>query len=407
MENNVLLYLGIILFCGLLFGRLAKLCKLPNVTGYLVGGLLIGPSFLNLIPSGTLQNFDIISDVALGFIAFAVGSEFKFSYLKKVGVGPLIIAVCEAFGAILLVFGGLLLAGFPMDFSIVLASIAAATAPAATIMVVRQYKAKGPVTDTLLTVVALDDAVALMGFGIAVAIAQAMNGASTSIMMTILDPLIEIVGALGIGVVLGFLFLLPMRFFKKDGNRLIIVCGFIFLGVAIADWLGLSSLLLIMAMGATLINVAKGNNTIPKVADFVTPPIFLMFFVISGAELDISVLPTIGLVGVIYVVLRVAGKCGGAALGSVIAKSPPAVKKYLGPTLLPQAGVAIGLSLLATQMFPDYGGQIRAVILCGTFIYELIGPAITKLSLKAAGEIKAQPSKHKHKSPPAELPVQK
>ena len=393
MPDNYLLYLGIVLFAGLIFGRLAKLCRLPNVTGYLVAGLLLGPSFLNLIPQGTLSHLDIISEVALGFIAFAVGSEFKLTYLKKVGPGPLIIAVMEAFGAMVLVFAGLTIAGFPADMSILLAAIASATAPAATIMVVRQYRAKGPVTDTLLTVVALDDAVALMAFGIAAAVAQAMHGASSSLVWTVTKPLLEIVGALGIGGVLGLLFLVPMHFFKKDSNRLIITCGFIFTGVAVADLLGLSSLLLIMAMGSVLVNVAKADNSIPRIADSVTPPIFLLFFAISGAELDIRVLPSIGLVGVLYLVLRVLGKMGGAALGGIIAKSPPTVKKYLGFTLIPQAGVAIGLSLLATQMFPSYGPQIRAVVLCATFVYELIGPAVTKLGLKAAGEIKEPASK--------------
>ena len=388
METQYLLTLGIMLFTGLAFGRLAKLVKLPNVTGYLVAGLVFGPCFLNLFHAELLPSLDIISDVALGFIAFAVGSEFKLSYLKKVGSGPVIIAVFEAVMAVVVVFLSLIALGYPADFSLVLSSIAAATAPAATIMVVRQYNARGPLTDTLLTVVALDDAVALMAFGIASAAAQAIGGQSTSILVTVLTPIIEIVGALGIGFALGLLFLFPMKYFKKDGNRLIIVCGFIFFAVGLANLLNLSSLLLIMAMGATLINVAKVQNTIPRIADFVTPPIFLLFFVISGAELDASVLPTIGLVGVTYVVMRVAGKWLGAMLGAFIAKSPSVVKKYLGPTLLPQAGVAIGLSLIATESFPAYGAKIRAVILCGTFIYELIGPAVSKFALQAAGEIK-------------------
>lgn len=402
MENEYLLYLGILLFAGLVFGRIAKLCRLPNVTGYLMAGLVLGPCCLKVLPAGLLPNLDIISDVALGFIAFSVGSEFKLSYLKKVGTGPIIIAIFEAFSAILLVFAGLMLAGFPLDFSLVLSSIAAATAPAATIMVVRQYQSRGPVTDTLLTVVALDDAVALMGFGIASAIAQAVSGTSDSVALTVLKPVLEIVGALGIGGVMGALFLIPMHFFKKDGNRLIIVCGFIFLGVAVAKLLNLSSLLLIMAMGAVLVNIVRQNNTMNHISDFVTPPIFLLFFAISGAELDISVLPAIGLVGILYVLLRVVGKWAGASLGAVIAKSPAMVKKYLGAALLPQAGVAIGLSLLATQMFPTYGPQIRAVILCGTFIYELIGPAITKLALKSAGEISAEPFKKKKRKPKKE-----
>ena len=386
METQYLLTLGIMLFTGLAFGRLAKLVKLPNVTGYLVAGLVCGPCFLNLFHAELLPSLDIISDVALGFIAFAVGSEFKLSYLKKVGSGPVIIAVFEAVMAVVVVFLSLIALGYPADFSLVLSSIAAATAPAATIMVVRQYNARGPLTDTL--------AVALMAFGIASAAAQAIGGQSTSILVTVMTPIIEIVGALGIGFALGLLFLFPMKYFKKDGNRLIIVCGFIFFAVGLANLLNLSSLLLIMAMGATLINVAKVQNTIPRIADFVTPPIFLLGILeegdgaITGAELDASVLPTIGLVGVTYVVMRVAGKWLGAMLGAFIAKSPSVVKKYLGPTLLPQAGVAIGLSLIATESFPAYGAKIRAVILCGTFIYELIGPAVSKFALKAAGEIK-------------------
>lgn len=388
METQYLLDLGILLFAGLVFGRMAKLVKLPNVTGYLIAGLVFGPYCLNVIHEDLLPNLDIISDVALGFIAFAVGSEFKLTYLKKVGTGPVIIAVFEAVCAVAVTLAALLIAGFPADFSVVLASIAAATAPAATIMVVRQYNAKGPLTDTLLTVVALDDAVALIGFGIASAIAQTLAGESSSFVWVVVKPVMEILGALLLGFLMGCLFLIPMKFFKKDGNRLIIVCGFIFLGVGIANMLGVSSLLLIMAMGSALVNVAKVENNMSKIADYVTPPIFLLFFVISGAELNISVLTQIGVVGIIYVVMRSIGKILGASLGAVAAKSPAAVKKYLGPTLLPQAGVAIGLSLIATQMFPDYGATIRAVVLCGTFIYELVGPALAKMSLKAAGEIK-------------------
>ncbi|MBE6903404.1 MAG: cation:proton antiporter [Ruminococcaceae bacterium] len=387
MTDNTLLILGIILFSGLIFGRLAKLIKLPNVTGYLVAGLILGPYCLKIISENTASSFNIISEVALGFIAFSVGSEFKISYLKKVGITPLIIAITEAFGAIILVAAGLIAFGFDISFSIVLASIASATAPAATIMVVRQYKAKGPLTDTLLTVVALDDAVALMGFGIAVAAANAINGVSESLVMTLITPLAEIFGALVIGAILGILFNIPLRFFKKDGNRLVAIYGFIFIGVAISQLVNVSSLLLLMSTGFVLVNMNRESASVMKITDYVTPPIFLMFFVVSGAELNLSVLSQIGLVGVLYIVLRVVGKMLGAAFGGMIMKAPKTVVKYLGPTLVPQAGVAIGLSLIATTVVPEYGQTIRAVILCATFIYELVGPLLAKVSLKAAGEI--------------------
>lgn len=387
MEFSVLGYLAIVIFSGMLFGRLVKKIKLPNVTGYLIAGLVIGPCCLKILPKDLLSQMDIISEVALGFIAFSIGSEFKLSYLKKIGIAPIVIAVFEALGAVLLVFLGLIVVGQSVPFSLVLAAIAAATAPAATIMVVNQYKARGPVTSTLLTVVAVDDAIALMSFGICVAVANMLTGQGGNMVWSIVKPLIEIVGALVLGGALGAAMLFPLRFFKKSGNRLAIVVGAVFLGAALADLLGLSSLLLCMALGSVFVNVSKEGAEVMKVSEAVTPPIYLMFFVISGAELDVSVLAGIGLIGVVYLVLRVIGKIGGAALGAVIMKAEKNVVKYLGFALLPQAGVAIGLSLVATTVVPEYGATIRAVILCGTLIYELFGPVVTKMALKKAGEI--------------------
>lgn len=255
-------------------------------------------------------------------------------------------------------------------------------------MVVKQYRAKGPVTQTLLSVVALDDAVALIAFGFSMAVVNSMqNPGQSSAVITVLLPLAEIIGSIIVGFLLGVAFNIPFHFFKKDSNRLIITTGFLFLGAAIANLLGLSALLLCMSMGAAFVNTYKDGNSVFGIVDGVTPPIFLMFFVVSGAELDITILPSIGLIGVIYVVLRVIGKVAGASIGSFIMQAPEAVKKYLGLTLVPQAGVAIGLSLIASQAVPEFGETIRAVILCGTLIYELIGPALTKLGLKKAGEI--------------------
>lgn len=386
---NTFLILGIMLCLGLLFAWLARLCRLPNVTGYLVAGLIIGPSVLGLVSADTLAGLDIISELALGFIAFSVGGEFKLSYFKKVGATPIVIAFMESFVAVVLVIIGLVATGHSLPFSLVLGAIAAATAPAATIMVIRQYRAKGPVTDTLLSVVALDDAVALILFGIAVAVAGSLeNTASASMAATLLSPVIELGGAVLIGLIMGFLLRFPLGWLRVKSDRLTAAIAAVLLGVGISSLLGLSSLLLCMAMGAALANTSALSGETMGLVDEFTPPIFMLFFMVSGAELQLSVLPTIGLVGVVYIVLRVAGKYLGALLGAVMCKADGNIKKYLGPALIPQAGVAIGLSLLATQVVPEYGAQIRAVVLCATLIYELIGPAVTKLSLIKAGEIR-------------------
>lgn len=388
MEVNTLFYLALLLFSGLLFGRAVKYLKLPNVTGYLIAGLVLGPYVLNLIPRDVVTGFELISEMALAFIAFSIGSEFKISYLKKVGISPVVIAIFEGLTASVLVTVLLVLFGFDFEISLLLGAIASATAPAATIMVVKQYEARGPLTETLLSVVALDDAVALIAFGFSMAVVNTMiHPGESSLAMSIIRPFLEIIGSLALGFALGFLFKVPLRFFKKDSNRTIITVGFIFLGSALATMLGLSPLLLCMCMGAMLANVSDSARSIFKLADNITPPIFLMFFVVSGAELDITILPKIGIIGIIYVIARVAGKVLGASVGAVLMKSPETVKKYLGLTLIPQAGVAIGLSLIAARTLPDYGPTIRAVVLCATLIYELTGPAVTRIGLEKSGEI--------------------
>ncbi len=388
-QLNTLLYLSILLIAGLLGGRLVKQVKLPNVTGYLMAGMILGPYVLRIIPLDVVNDFNVISDIALSFIAFTIGCEFKMSYFKRVGVTPVVIAIFEALIAVFLVQGVLIAAGFDPAFSLVLGAIAAATAPAATIMIIKQYKAQGPVTETLLSVVALDDAVALIAFGFAVTIAKAVSGVpGGSAVASILKPFGEIFLALLIGCAVGLIFKIPLRFFKKSGNRIIIMCGLVFLSSGLAGICGVSQLLACMATGAMFCNISPESDEIAKLSDLISPPIFLLFFAVSGAELDISIIPTIGIVGVIYIVFRVMGKMGGAYLGARIMKAPEAVCRYLGPTLLPQAGVAIGLISVAQTVVPEFAPQIRAVVLCGTMIYEIIGPAVTKITLTKAGEIK-------------------
>ncbi|MDD3202288.1 MAG: cation:proton antiporter [Pygmaiobacter massiliensis] len=390
MSLNVLYDLAVLLFAGLISAKLIKKLRLPDVTGYLLGGLLIGPYLLGILSAEAAEGLAIISDMALGFIAFTVGGEFKFSYFKRVGATPIVIAFFESIIAVLFVTLGLLVAGCELPFAIVLGAIAAATAPAATVMVIKQYKARGPVTETLLSVVAIDDAVALVAFGFAVAIAGTLNSTeSVSLLASIAAPVVEVLLAVGLGIGIGFVFTFALRFFPHRDARLALVIAFVFLGSALATALNVSALLLCMALGATFTNLSRTSAEVYSLCDQLTPPLFMMFFVLSGADLNITVLPSIGLIGIVYVLLRVAGKWSGAALGAKLMKAPATVCRYLGPALIPQAGVAIGLTFVAQTVVPQYAETIRAVILCGTLIYELVGPAITKKTLQKAGEIDA------------------
>lgn len=390
LNLNTFINLAVMIFFGMAMGRLVKKIKLPNVTGYLLAGLILGPSVLGILSEGFIDEIEIISDTALGFIAFSIGNEFKISYFKRVGATPIVIACLESFFAVVFVVLALLVAGFGITFSLVLGSIAAATAPAATIMVIKQYKAKGKLTETLLSVVAIDDATALIMYSLSIAIASAIAGKGTSFKDTVLPPVIEIGGALLVGALLGFIFLLPLKFFKKDGNRLSLIIAFIFMGLGLSKLCGFSSLLLCMSLGAVIANFSPDVNKLMDLSDKITPPVFMLFFIASGADLKLSVLPSVGVAGIIYIIFRVLGKMFGSTVGAVLMKSDKSIKKYLGPALIPQAGVAIGLSLAAASVLPEHAKEIRAIVLCGTLIYELIGPAVSKACLKKAGDIKAE-----------------
>ena len=395
LSLNVLMQLGIMILAGMFMGRMMKHIKLPNVTGYLLAGLLLGPYFLpalgcrfSILSESFVSGIGIISEVALGFIAFSIGNEFRLSYFRKVGAAPLIIASMESLLAVVVVVLALILTRHDPAFSLVLGSIAAATAPAATIMVINQYHAKGPVTTTLLSVVAIDDATALILFSVSAAIASGMTGRASNPVLAVLIPVGQILAALGIGAVLGFLLLIPMKFFHKKSNRLALISGCLFLAIGIADLTGLSSLMLCMAFGAAVANLSSESDQILSIAQSITSPVYILFFVASGAALQVGVLKTVGLIGAVYIIGRAVGKLSGAWLGSRMARLEPSVGKYLGPCLLPQAGVAIGLTLLAGRVVPEYAPTIRAVVLAGTLVYEIIGPGITKLSLTRAGEIR-------------------
>ena len=374
---------------ALLMTRIMKKISLPNVTGYLIAGLIAGPYVLKLYNAENLSALTVITNVALGFIAFSIGGEFKLSSLKKLGSKIFVITVFEAVGASFLVATVLIVLKFPVTLALVLGAIASATAPAATLMVVRQYKARGPVTETLLPVVAIDDAVCLMLFSILSSVAKSLEkGNGFSIYETILKPVIEIVLSLLLGFAIGLILSVGTKFFKSRANRISLVVTAVFLGVGLAERFGLSSLLLCMSIGAALANYSAVSDPVMDGSERWTPPLFMLFFVISGAQFNFSILKEIGAVGIIYLFMRSFGKYFGARLGCRIAKAPKTVRDYLGVTLLPQAGVAIGMAQLSLSVVPEYGEQIRAVVLCATLVYELVGPLLTKISLQKAGEIK-------------------
>lgn len=392
MDLNLLTYIAIMLAAALIAGKIVKQFKLPNVTGYLLIGLLIGPKCLNILHEDFIESADLITDIALGCIAFSIGAEFKISFLKKVGKSPIIIGILEGFGAVTVVDTILLALGYDVKFAMAVGAIASATAAASTLMIVKQYKAKGPVSQTLLPVVALDDAVALIAFGLSMAISNLITShGSAPIGELLLDPVKEIGGALLFGFVLGIVMHYGVKLYTGRGNRLALTLLMICACVGVSDMVGFSSLLACMMMSTVFVNVTKLETKIYEPLERMTPPIYMMFFIVSGASLDITVMKTVGVVGLVYVFGRIAGKWIGASFGAVISKAPKTVRTWLGLTLVPQEGVAIGLATSAAKSMPEYAAKIKAVVLCGVVVFELLGPIITKIALIKAGEIKEEP----------------
>ena len=426
---HIFVYIALLLLAALLSTRLMKLLKLPNVTGYIITGIVMGPfvfgllfnnfSYNNIQESiiyGFVDKIKWVSTIALGFIAFSIGTSFKISTLKAVGKKVVIITIFETLFASLLVITALVVAHFifPQQISwelvLTLGAIASATAPAATLMIIKQYKARGPMVDTLLPVVALDDAAALILFAILfqVATTLAAGTGTFDVYKMLVKPILEIIISLSIGAALGFLISLMNKWFKSRNNRLIIAIFSIFLACGLyflfkMPQLGgfeLSSLLMCMMIGSVYTNMCKDSGKTLDVMDRFTSPIYLMFFVISGASLDLTIFfNKSGLIvlaiAVIYIIFRVVGKWSGAFTGASIAKCEPKIKKYLGFALIPQAGVAIGLATTASTLFSSSenettkaaGALIIAIILTSTLVYELIGPMVSKFALKKAGEI--------------------
>ena len=386
---SALYYTALAMMGGLLMTRLTRLAKLPNVTAYLISGVLIGPYVFNLVGSDMLEGFGVITECALGFIAFSIGDEFKLESLKAIGKPAILITMFESLFAVICTMTVTLLLGFNPIICIMLGALSASTAPAATLLIVRQYKASGPLTDMLLPVVAADDATGLIAYSICVSIAQNMvNHTAFSFAGTVLLPLLHIAEALLLGAVLGVLLALSHRYFRSHTNRMSLCIAFVMIGVGLADYLGLSNLLLCMALGAVYVNLWNESERILGCIDDWTYPLFMLFFVISGAQLNLSTLPKVGLLGIVYVFARFGGKFLGAWLGGGITKQPAVVRNNLGWALMPQAGVAIGMATMVLKQLPaEYSQLIQTVILSATLIYEIVGPLAAKTALQRAGEI--------------------
>lgn len=363
---------------------------MPNVSGYLVIGLLLGPSFFNIVSSSDVKSLEIISELALAFIAFSIGSEFVIKDMKQYGKKIFVITIAEVIGAIAVVFL-VMYCIFRKDFafSIVIASMSAATAPAATLLVIRQYRASGPLTRTILPVVALNDILGIMAFGIAMSLAKmSTTGIMPSFVVLMTDLSVEIFGSLLAGFVIGLVLTIVLRKIKGHDDYQIVSLIAISMGVGISNLLGLSPLLTNIMIGATLINLLhRPDKAFTSVNNFV-PAFYVLFFTLAGASLDLSILKTIGGIGIAYVFARGLGKYFGSLIGSLSVKAEESVTKYLGLALLPQGGVSIGLSVLVRQQLPEYATEITTIIMFSILIYETTGPIFSKFAIKKAGEIK-------------------
>ena len=407
-----LLSIGLAMFAGLLLTRFTKRFNLPDVTSYLIAGLLIGPLALGAlgVPGLGFRSFEfveemgLICDAALGFIAFSIGNEFRLEELKHIGKQATVIAIVQALAATLFVDVALVIFHIflgdqlPVSTCLILGAIATATAPAATIMVINQYKAKGPLTSILLPIVALDDAVGLIVFAISTGIAKGLSFGTVNLTSILVNPLLEIIASLAMGAGMGWLFSLVEKFYHSRSKRLSLAVAVVFVCAAISKVtislpggveIGFSSLLVCMMCGTFFCNLCDFSEEIMYRTERWTAPVYVLFFVLSGAELDLRVFQSLAVVGVglVYILARSAGKILGANISSRFMGCQKSVCKYLGITLLPQAGVALGMSVTVAADFGAEGAIIRNIVLFSVLVYELVGPLLTKMALTAAGEI--------------------
>ncbi len=410
---TLLLCLSVALFAGLMLSRLAKKANLPAVTAYLVAGILIGPYLLGnlgieglgFISMHDVEKYSILCDVALGFIAFSIGNEFRLSDLKKTGKQATVIGIVQAVFTTLLVDAALIGLHFlipevlPLPAAIILGAVASATAPAATLMVVRQYKAKGPLTKLLLPIVALDDAVGLILFAISFGIAKAMLDGRMDIIGIVVEPILEVVLSLALGTVMGYVITYCEQFFHSRSKRLAMSVCFVLATVGLSMMsftvggihIAFSSLLTCMMLGTIFCNICDFSEELMDRLDRWTAPLFILFFVLSGAELEMKVFASLSVVviGVVYILARSVGKYFGASFSAKATKCDENIVKYLGITLWPQAGVALGMAIKAKTL-GDVGNIVANITLFSVLIYELVGPLCTKIALQKAGEIRPE-----------------
>ena len=407
--STILISLSLALIFGLVMSRAAKLFNLPAVTSYLIGGLLLGPYALGAfgIPGigfnslEDLNGLAIVTQVALGFIAFLIGNEFRVKDLKVMGRQAIIVGIAQAVITTLIVDAGIIVLHFAfpelisLSSAIVLGAIAAATAPAATLMVVKQYKAKGPLTKLLLMVVAIDDAVGLIVFALSFGIATALESGAISLVSVLVEPILEILLSVILGAVLGWALNAMEIYFHSRSKRLSVAVAFVILTVGVASLefeiagvkCGFSLLLACMILGAVFCNICEASEELMDRTDRWSSPVNILFFVLSGAELDLKIIanPMVLIIGLVYIALRSFGKIFGAFISAKATNCSKEIQEHLGITLLPQAGVALGMALQATAL--NNGAVVRNVILFSVLVYELVGPNLTKRSLVKAGEI--------------------
>lgn len=388
-DLDLLLKLSIAILVGVLGGRAANFFKLPSVSGYIVAGLIIGPSFINIINGQDIESFKIITEVALAAIAFSIGNEFLFSDMKRVGKKALIITLAEVIGAVAVVFAVMFfIFKQSFEFSLVIASMSASTAPAGIVMVIRELKANGPLVKTILPVVAIDDALGIMVFGIALSIAKMTSGvADYSMIKIIASPLIQIIGSLGLGFIIGLGMSYACKKAKGKEELLSISLAFILAGVGASNFFGLSPLLTCMMVGATLVNTMQSAKRVFGGVNEFTPPVYLLFFTIAGVSLNLKVLSTVGMLGIGYIFARAAGKLIGAGVGAKAIGAEKTIQKYLGMSLLTQGGISIGLSIIVSSELPEFSDSIVTVILFSVLVFEIMGPILAKIAITKAGEV--------------------
>jgi len=393
---NVLLTIGIAIILGFTGGKLAKQLKIPMVTGWVIMGVIFGGSILGVFREDILQKVDIISDLALGIIAFSIGGELTVSNLKRLGKSIAVIVICESTGAFLFVSIITFLISRQLYTALILGAVASATAPAATVMVINEVKAKGDLTTTIISVVAIDDAMALIIYAFASSFAKIFisSGATITLGAVFINPIKEILGALFIGFIIGLLISLLGRWMRSRSDFFTLVVGAILLSLGLSSHFHLSALLTNMALGMTVANFApRSSRSISNTWQIVTPFLYIAFFCLAGAHLNIKLLPQIGLIGLAYTGARMAGKICGASLGAKLSRAPQVVQKYIGFSLFSQVGVALALAIVVGRDFGGYGaaGKYLAVmviniLLFTTVITEIVGPYLTRWALIRSGE---------------------